>query len=57
MPKGFGMRNALWPMPRVLLSMDSLLPFLLDLVHLGEQLAPPAMPLIKADALGLIGLE
>jgi len=42
-PKGFGMVDHLLPMHRLLLRTAQLLPFLLDLVPLGSDFAPPTL--------------
>jgi hypothetical protein len=57
LPTGVGLLNDGLPLQRGLWSRGELLPFRLDLWHLGEQLAPPALPLLKADDLGLISIE
>jgi len=43
LPKGFGMVDHLLPMHRLLLRTAQLLPFLLDLVPLGSDFAPPTL--------------
>jgi hypothetical protein len=57
MPKGVGVFNDLWPMPRLLLGTSELLPFLLDLFSFGSEFPPSTLQLIEADDLSLIGIE